>query len=421
MAREKKVENYDVVVIGGGPSGLTAAIYAGRARLNTLLIEKALIGGLATYTNAIENYSGFNGAPKGEHITNEMKKQAEEMGVKFKLTAVKSVSFGGDVQVVETFRNKYIAKTVIVATGGRPRTTGALNEEKFLFDKGISFCATCDAAATTGKHVLVIGSGDAAIEEGMFLTKFADKVSVSIIHDEGKMDCNEIAREAALANPKMNFYWNTVVDSFEGDEMLEKVNLKNLKTNEIIPVETDSCFEFIGYLPNTEIFEGTLNMSGHKYVITNERMETNHPGVFACGDVRDKWLKQVSTAVGDGAIAGFAAEKYIAESEQFEEVLMQSEKPGLIFVYNAIDPDSRKFLSVIDAYEKANGGSIAVSRVDVYKSTGLADRLGVSNYPAVVITNEGQVSSILYEGLCEEGFCTDTFDELIKSACKSCN
>lgn len=280
-------------------------------------------------------------------------------------------------------------------------------------DKGISFCATCDAAATTGKPVLINGSGDGAIEESMFLTEFTDKVSVSIIHDEGKMDCNEIAREAALANPKMNFFWNTVVDRFEGDEMLEKVNLKNLKTNEIIPVETDSCFEFIGYLPSTEIFEGKLNRSGHKYIITNERMETNSLGVFACGDVREKWLKQVSTAVKDGAIAGFAAEKYIAESEQFEEVLMQSEKPGLIFVYDAIDPDSRKFLSVIDAYEKAKGGSIAVSRVDVYKSTGLAYRQGVSNYPAVVFTNEGQVSSILYEGLCEEGFCTDTFDELI--------
>ncbi len=420
MTREKKVENYDVVVIGGGPAGLTAAIYAGRARLSTLLIEKALIGGLATYTNTIENYSGFPNGPKGEYITNEMKKQAEEMGVKFKLTAVKSVDFEGTNKVVETFRNKYIAKTVIIATGGRPRTTGAQNEDKFLFDKGISFCATCDAAANTGKHVLVIGSGDAAIEEGMFLTKFADKVSVSVIHDEGKMDCNEIAKEAALANPKMDFYWNTVVDNFEGEDMLERVNLKNLKTKEIIPVVTDSCFEFIGYLPNTEIFEGLLKMSGNKYVITNERMETNYPGVFACGDVRDKWLKQVSTAVGDGAIAGFAAEKYIAETEQFEEVLMQTKKPGLIFVYNAIDPDSRKFLSTIDAYEKSKAGTIAVNRVDVYKSTGLADRLGVTNYPAVVITNEGQVSSIVYEGICEEGFCIETFDELFKTSCKVC-
>ncbi len=421
MTREKQVEHYDVIVIGGGPAGLTAAIYAGRARLNTLLIEKALIGGLATYTNSIENYSGFPNGPKGEYITNEMKKQAEEMGVKFKLTAVKSVDFEGDEKIVETFRNKFIAKSVIIATGGRPRTTGAQNEDKFLFDKGISFCATCDAAANTGKHVLVIGSGDAAIEEGMFLTKFADKVSVSVIHDEGKMDCNEIAREAAMANPKMAFIWNTVVDSFEGEDMLERINLKNLKTKEIIPVETDSCFEFIGYLPNTEIFQEKVKMSGSQYIITNERMETNYPGVFACGDVREKWLKQVATAVGDGAIAGFAAEKYIAETEQFEEILMQNEKPGLIFVYNAIDPDSRKFLSVIDSYEKSKQGAIAVNRVDVYKSTGLADRLGVKNYPAVVITHEGRISSILYEGICEEGFCTATFDELFKKACKDCN
>ena len=298
--REKKREEYDVVIIGGGAAGLTAGIYAGRARLKTLIIEKALVGGLATYTNEIENYPGFPEGSSGLGLMNLFKAQAEKFGVKFKLTDVKKVDLSAEKKTVETFRNIYEAKTVIVAAGGRPRVTTAKNEEKYLFDKGISFCATCDAAANTDKTVMVIGSGDAAIEEGMFLTKFAKKVIVSVIHDEGKMDCNEIARDQALANPKMEFKWNTMVDSFEGEEHLDTVVLKNLKTGELDPVKVDNCFEFIGYVPNTEVFEGVLNMSKQKYVITNEEMETGIPGVFACGDVREKGLKQVATAVGDG-------------------------------------------------------------------------------------------------------------------------
>lgn len=389
MAREKKVEHYDVVIIGAGPGGLSAAIYAGRARLKTLIIEKSLVGGLATYTNEIANYPGFPDEPKGETITNLMKKQAENMGVKFKLTAVKSVDLLGQEKIVETFRNKYIAKTVIIATGGRPRTTGAINEENYLFDKGISFCATCDAAANTDKHVVVIGSGDAAIEEGMFLTKFANKVTVSVMHDKGIMDCNEIAKAAALANPKMDFVWNTVVDSFEGEDHLDKVVLKNIKSDELIPIDCDNCFEFIGYIPNTELFEGQVTLTDRKYIPVDEKKETNLPGVFAVGDVTDKWLKQVATAVGDGAIAGTAAEKYIAEEEIFHDKIMQKDAPGLIYLYNAIDSESRDFLSSIEQIE-SQYADLVVNRVDIYKSTGIADKLNISNFPAIVLTKEGQ-------------------------------
>lgn len=391
MAREKKIENYDVVVIGGGAAGLTAAIYAGRARLKTILIEKALVGGLATYTNEVENYPGFPNKPKGEDITNLMKEQAKNMGVTFKLTDVKSVDLKGEEKVVETFRNKYIAKTVVLATGGRPRITKAENEEKYLFDKGISFCATCDAAANTDKTVVVIGSGDAAIEEGMFLTKFAKKVIVSVLHNEGKMDCNEIAKEAALKNPKMEFIWNSTVKRFEGEGHLDTVVLRDLRTDEEISVTCDNCFEFIGYVPNTEIFKDQIKLTGAGYIMTNEKMETNIEGVFACGDVRDKWLKQVATAVGDGAIAGFAAEKYIAESETFHEVIMQKDKPGLTFIYNAVDAESREFLIEIEKIENHFKDRIIVNRIDIYKSSGIADRLNVSEFPAVILTVDGKV------------------------------
>lgn len=399
---EKKVEKYDVVIIGGGAAGLTAGIYCGRARLKTLLIEKSLVGGLATYTNEIENYPGFPEGSTGLGLMELFHKQAKKFGVDFKLTDVKSVNLEGEIKTVETFRNKFEAKAVIVATGGKPRLTGAKGEEGFLYDKGISFCATCDAASNTGKTVLVVGSGDAAIEEGMFLTKFADKVIVSVLHDTGKMDCNEIAKAEALANPKMEFIWNSVAHEFVGEERLHTVVLKNLKTDELIPVKVDSCFLFIGYLPNTDIYKGMLDMNRGGYLLTNEKMETNIEGVFACGDVRDKFLKQVATAVGDGAIAGYSVEKYIAESELFHNQIMQCDKPGLVYVWNAIDPACREFLPIIEKYEATYDGKVRFTKVDIYKSAGIASRLGVSQVPCIVKIKDGKIEKIIRENICEE-------------------
>jgi thioredoxin reductase (NADPH) len=399
---EKKVEKYDVVIIGGGAAGLTAGIYCGRARLKTLLIEKSLVGGLATYTNEIENYPGFPEGTTGLGLMELFHKQAKKFGVDFKLTDVKSVRLDGETKQVETFRAIYEAKAVIVASGGKPRLTGAKGEDGFLYDKGISFCATCDAAANTGKTVLVVGSGDAAIEEGMFLTKFADKVIVSVLHDEGKMDCNEIAKAQALSNPKMEFVWNTVVDEFVGEERLQTVVLKNIKTNNLIPINVDSCFLFIGYLPNTEIFKGMLEMNRGGYLMTNEKMETNVEGVFAVGDVRDKFLKQVATAVGDGAIAGYSVEKYLAESEIFQHQIMQSEMPGIVYLWNAVDPKCRELLPLIEKYENDYQGKIKVTKVDIYKSAGLANRLGISQVPCIVTIKDGKVDRVIIENICEE-------------------
>lgn len=396
---DKKTEQYDVVIIGGGAAGLTAGIYCGRARLKTLIIEKALVGGLATYTNEIENYPGFPEGASGLGLMELFHKQAKKFGVDFKLTDVKKVELEGDVKAVETFRNRFEAKAVIIASGGKPRLTGAKNEDQYLYDKGISFCATCDAAANTDKTVMVIGSGDAAIEEGMFLTKFASKVIVSVMHECGKMDCNEIAKEEAMANPKMEFIWDTMPEAFEGDGHLDTVVLKNTKTNELIRVPVDTCFLFIGYLPNTELFRGVIDMTRAGYVITNEKMETNIPGVFSAGDVREKFLKQVSTAVGDGAIAGYAAEKYIAESEVFENQIIGADKPGIVYIWNAVQQESRDLLPVIEAFEEKYSDSMRVTRVDIYKSEGIANRLNVTASPCVVAIENGKVTGTLSEGI----------------------
>jgi len=390
--REKKRERYDVVIIGGGAAGLTAAIYCGRARLNTLLIEKGLVGGLATYTNEIENFPGFPEGTTGLGLMEKFQAQAKKFGVRFKGTDVKEVKFEGEWKEVHTFRNIFESRAVIVAAGGRPRTTGAMNEKDYLFDKGISFCATCDAAANEGKTVMVIGSGDAAIEEGMFLTKFAKEVIVSVIHDEGKMDCNEIAREQALNNPKMSFAWNTMVNSFKGDGHLDTVELKNLKTGELTDYKVDTCFEFIGYIPNTEIFKDVLPLDRQGYIPTNEVMEVGIPGVYAAGDVRVKELKQVATAVGDGAVAGVEAEKYIADSEVFENQIMQAEKPGFIYVYSAIDDPSRELLPMMSEIEQSFSGRVKLSVIDLYKGRRLCDRLACDIAPLTMCyTQNGEL------------------------------
>ena len=362
---EKRIEDYDVVVIGGGAGGMTAALYAGRARLKTLLMEKSLIGGLATYTSEIENYPGFPEGIDGTELMKLFDKQFRKFGVNVKLTDCKGVTRLDDGRWnVSTFRTDYHAKAVVLATGGRNRLTGAPGEEKFL-DKGISFCATCDAARYTGKKVLIIGSGDAAIEEGLFLTRFCSEVWVSVVHDEGHVDANEVAREKAFKNEKMHFIWNTSVDSFEGDDMLKRVNLKNLKTGEIIPVDIDGCFLFIGYLPNTQLFEGLVNLDPRGYIITNVDMETNQPGIFAAGDVRSKTLRQVSTAVGDGAVAGYMAERYIGDLETIHDDILSKDKI-LVFYYNASEENDRATLLKMETFAKEHG--VEIKPVDIYKS-----------------------------------------------------
>ena len=308
---------YDVIVLGAGPAGLTAGLYAGRARLSTLIIEKGQDGGQIAITNEIENYPGAQlEGESGPSLIARMTKQAEKFGAERARDCIKSIELSGDVKkLVGSKGEEYYAKTVILATGAFPRPIGCKNESKFV-GKGISFCATCDAAFFEDFEVYVVGGGDAAVEEAMYLTKFARKVT--IIHRRDELRAAKSIQEKAFKNEKLHFMWNTVVEEVDGDEILSKMIVKNTKTGELTTIEADEedsmfgLFGFIGLLPNTALYEGQIDME-NGYIRTDDDMHTNIPGVFAAGDLRVKSLRQVVTAAADGAIAAMQAEKYIAD------------------------------------------------------------------------------------------------------------
>ena len=307
---------YDVIVLGAGPAGLTAGLYAGRSRLKTLIIEKGQDGGQIAITNEIENYPGQElEGESGPSLIARMTAQAAKFGAERVSDQIKSVDLSGDVKKLVGTKGVYEAKTVILATGAFPRPIGCKNEGKFV-GKGISFCATCDAAFFEDFVVDVVGGGDAAVEEAMYLTKFARKVT--IIHRRNELRAAKSIQEKAFKNPKLHFMWDTVVDEVDGDELMNKMIVKNTKTGELTTIEADpddgifGLFGFIGLLPNTGLFEGQIDME-NGYVLTDDNMHTNLPGVFAAGDLRKKSLRQVVTAAADGAIAAMQAEKYLAD------------------------------------------------------------------------------------------------------------
>ena len=309
---------YDVIVLGAGPAGLTAGLYSGRARLSTLVIEKGQDGGQIAITNEIENYPGQVEGDSGSSLIARMTKQCEHFGVERVSDMIKEVELTGPVKKLIGVKGEYEAKCVIIATGAFPRPIGCKNEGKFV-GKGISFCATCDASFFQDLEVYVVGGGDAAVEEAMYLTKFARKVT--IIHRRDELRAAKSIQEKAFKNEKLHFMWNTVVDEVDGeDDILSKMIVKNTKTGELTTIEADEddglfgLFGFIGLLPKSDLFEGVIDMD-KGYIKTDDNMHTNVEGVYAAGDIRVKSLRQVVTAAADGAIAAMQAEKYIANLE----------------------------------------------------------------------------------------------------------
>ncbi len=312
---------FDVIIIGGGPAGLSAAIYSGRARLKTLLIESMAVGGQITLTEYIENYPGFEKPILGQELAEKMEKQARRFGVEIRYAEATSVSLKDDekrVYLSGEGNGHLKSKVVMLALGTNPRKLGVPGEEEFT-GRGVSYCAPCDAPLFKDKHVIVVGGGDTAVEESLFLTKFAKKVS--IVHRRNKLRAIPILQERVANNPKIDFIFDSVVRKIRGDAKVESATIENLKDGKDEELKCDGVFIFVGLEPQTALVKNEVKCDEKGFIVTNEDMETNIKGVYAIGDVRVKSLRQVVTAVSDGAIAAMAAYKYVAEDTEFKSAL----------------------------------------------------------------------------------------------------
>ena len=309
-AEPENKQAYDLVIIGGGPAGLTAAIYAGRARVKTLLLTGSLPGGQPSNTDVVENYPGFPEGIEGPELGQKFQEQAGRFGAQLTIDDVTEVDFSASPFTVRTYGAEYQAQTVIVATGAEPRRMGIPGEDRF-FGRGVSACATCDGFFYQDKKIVVIGGGDSAVTEAIFLTKFASEVI--IIHRRDELRATKINQERAFENPKINVLWDSVVEEILGEQMVDSVRVRNVKTDETSIIETDGVFLYVGMQPQTETFAGQLELDERGYIISDHRQRTNVPGVFVAGDVQDPLYRQVVIAAGAGAIAAMEAEKFLDE------------------------------------------------------------------------------------------------------------
>ncbi len=306
---EKK---YDIVVVGGGPGGLTAGLYGARANRKTICLEKFMPGGQIANTHEVEDYPGFE-LISGPDLALKMANHAQKFGLEIASDEVVEIYNDGHDRLVRTASDDlYRAKAVIISTGGSPTKLDIPGEKEFS-GKGVSYCAICDGAFFKGEVIAVVGGGDAAVEEGMYLTKYGSKVI--LIHRRDKLRAQKIIQDRALKNPKMEFIWDTVVESIDGDDKVRSLHLKNVKSNLKLNLAVGAVFIFIGFVPNSRLTREPLKLDSGGYIITNDRMETSIPGIFACGDVRSQLVRQITNAVGDATTAAVAAEKYIEQLE----------------------------------------------------------------------------------------------------------
>ena len=301
-----------MIVIGAGPAGLSAALYAARAELAPLVLTGMSLGGQASLTHTIENYPGFPEGVGGAELGELFQKQAEKFGARFEFDNVTAVDFSNTPYVVKTYGQEYKTETVIISTGASPVYL-QIPGEKELTGKGVSYCGTCDGWFFKDREIVVVGGGDSAVEEGIFLTRFAK--SVTIIHRRDELRAGKILQTRAFNNPKIKFIWDTVVEKINGESAVESVLLKNVKTGEEIVHPTEGVFIFIGHTPNTDLFKGQLDMDDNGYLKVDNKMQTRKPGIYAAGEVMDSIFKQVVTSAGWGAAAAIQATKYLEENE----------------------------------------------------------------------------------------------------------
>jgi thioredoxin reductase (NADPH) len=303
---------YEVIIIGGGPAGLTAGLYTTRSRLRTLLIECALFGGQMTTTDLIENYPGFPQGITGDELSRLMEEQAKRFGLETVCQETMEVLLEGDMKVVKTHGKTYRCEALILCVGTEYRKLGVPGEKEFT-GRGVSFCSTCDGAFFQDRKIVVVGGGDSALTEALYLTRFANELT--IIHRRDALRATRIYQERATTHPKIKFLWNSVVQEIKGDQVVQSIVVKNVRTGEAKEIEVEGVFVFVGISPKTQFLKGLIGMDEGGYILTNPNCETSVKGIFAAGDCRKQLLRQISTAVGDGATAAFAAEKYLESNE----------------------------------------------------------------------------------------------------------
>jgi len=301
-------KKYDVVIIGGGPAGLSAGIYAARARLASLLVERGAVGGQIINTEWVENYPGFFEGISGVDLTEAMHQQATKFGLETVNAEVTGVEVNGKTKLVKTSQGDFNTKAVIVASGSERQKLGIPGEAEYT-GKGVSYCATCDAAFFRDKPVAVVGGGNAAVTEALQLSKFASKITV--IHRRNELRAIRILQEKALAEPKIEFLWDSVVEEIKGETFVNRIKVRNVKTKKESVLDVSGVFMAIGFKPNTDYLRDVLELDKIGAIVTSDKMETSVPGVFAAGDIRSGSIRQVIAAAGDGAVAAINAEKYI--------------------------------------------------------------------------------------------------------------
>jgi len=375
------VEKRELVIVGGGPAGLTAAIYGRRAGLDVLVLEKGMAGGQITITAEIENWPGIP-MISGEELARAFREHAEKFSPEFREAEVKKVSIEAGKKVVATDKGDIEAEAVIIATGASFRKLGCPGEAEFT-GRGVSYCAVCDGAFFEDQVIAVVGGGNTAVEEADYLTRFASKVY--IIHRRDSFRADRAVVEKAMANPKIEPVWNSVVEKIKGTDMVEGIVLKNVKTGETSELPVAGVFVFVGMNPNSDFVKGLVETKDGGWIVTNEMLETSVEGIFAAGDVRDKFLRQVVTAAGDGATAAMAAYSYISEQLHLQKVLFEPERVVSLF-YSSIDQEQIKLANEVEKkYAKK------VLLIDGYKNKRMCEKLGIVDLPQVVVLNRGSL------------------------------
>jgi len=394
-------EVYDLLILGGGPGGLAAGIYGGRARLTTALIDRKGYGGQASTTSDLENYPGFGRGTTGPELMEAMAEHSRSMGCQFIRDEIIDVDLSSNPKKLVGRQAEYYGKTVILAPGAEARELHVPGE-RTLRGKGVSYCATCDAEFFEELEVVVVGSGDAAIEEAIYLTKFCETVTIVVLHDEGIVDANRVAAERAMANEKIKWIWNSVVEKVNGDGLVDSVTLKNLKTGALSDYTTNGVFIFIGTEPKTDFLKGKIALDPQGYIIADEKMQTSLEGVYAVGDCRVKYLRQVVTATADGAIAAVAAEKYIHESEAFDQEVLQAVKPVLLAYYSPHDIKSLEIAGMVERLIGESNGKWGFVKIDASHNELLTRRYHVQKVPCWHLFVDGKVIDTLEAASLEE-------------------